>query len=65
MATFSAAVKALFGEPMAIVMAAVSLGCVLGVLGSRRLRQRLFLVVMALLTALTSWMMASNWRWPR
>ena len=65
MATFSMAVKALFSEPMAVVMAAVSLVCVLGALGSRRVRQRLFLVLMALLTGVTSWMIASNWRWPR
>lgn len=66
MDTLAAAWKALLREPIAIVMALVALGCLVGALGDGvRAHRRVWLVVLAVITGITSWMMASNWQWPR
>jgi uncharacterized membrane protein (UPF0136 family) len=66
MDTLLAAWKALLREPLAIVMALVAVGCILAAFGYRvRAHRRVWLVVLAVITGITSWMMASNWQWPR
>lgn len=66
METLVAGWKALIREPLAIVLALVALGCTLGALGfGVRAHRRVWLMVLALITGITSWMMASNWQWPK
>ena len=55
---------ALVTTPMALVMALVAIGCaVASVTGS--FRQRLLMIALAVISATTSWGMATNWRWPK
>ncbi|HEX3175550.1 MAG TPA: hypothetical protein VHZ49_02660 [Methylomirabilota bacterium] len=58
--------NALLAEPLSIVMAVVGLLCAVGGgLGSRRPRRdRLVLLLVALMSGVAAWMMASHWRWP-
>jgi hypothetical protein len=60
------ALRALFAEPMALVMALVALVCaVAAVTPSRRhVRDRLLTVALALISGTSAWMMATRWRWP-
>jgi hypothetical protein len=59
--------RALFAEPMALVMALVAVGCAIATLsfGPFRVRDRLFSAALALISGVTAWMMATRWQWPR
>lgn len=59
--------RALFAEPVALVMALVAGACAITALSFRRIRvrERLSSAVLAFISGMAAWMMATRWEWPR
>jgi cell division protein FtsW (lipid II flippase) len=58
-------VRALFGEPMALVMAIVALACaVMALSPGTWFGRRLATAALAMVSGMTAWMMVTRWRWP-
>jgi hypothetical protein len=65
METFAAAWNAVTREPMAVVMAILAIVLVIiAVSIGVRLRNRVFALMLAVISGVTAWMMAARWRWP-
>ena len=66
MEAIGAAWRALLAEPMALVMALVALGCaIVAISFGIRIRDRLLSALLAFISGVTAWMMASRWQWPQ
>ena len=66
METISSVVTALIAEPVAAVMAVTAASLTIAtVLASIRTRERVLTIVLAVMSGVTAWLMASHWRWPK
>jgi hypothetical protein len=55
----------LMGEPLVPVMVFIALVCAITALRpTRGVRQRLGIAALAVISAMTAWMMATRWHWP-
>ena len=61
--TITAVVMALVREPMAAMMALLAAVLIIVALATRG-RDRALTIALAILSGLSAWMIATNWRWP-
>jgi len=61
--TITAVVMALVREPMAAMMALLAAVLIIVALATRG-RDRALTITLAILSGLSAWMIATNWRWP-
>jgi hypothetical protein len=66
METFVRTFDRLMGQPLVPVMALLALLCAVTAVGSRgRVPVQLGWATLAVISAMTAWVMAFGWRWPR
>ena len=66
METINSAFTALTAEPVALVMAVAAASLTIAtVFANIRTRERVLTIVLAVMSGVSAWLMASHWRWPK
>ena len=66
METIRNAFTALMAEPVALVMAVTAASLTIAtVFATIRTRERVLTIVLAVMSGVSAWLMASHWRWPK